>query len=263
MDVEGRAVLEARDLTCGYGAQAVLSGVDLRLSRGETIALLGRNGSGKSTLIRTLAGVLPALSGSVFVDGLPIKQHDRRALSRRLAVVPQKMDVPFAFSAREIVELGRAPHTRFLGLPNVADARAVESALDACDLQALSARPYQQLIGGEQQRVALAMAIAQEPEILLLDEPTVHLDLAHQVSLLDLVRRLRSSRGLGVIAAMHDVNLSALYFDRLVLLGEGAPLAMGSPAEVLSAELIQRAFSTRVEMFSHPRTGVPQIVLVP
>jgi iron complex transport system ATP-binding protein len=256
-------VLEARGLTCGYGALPVLTAVDLCLSRGETIALLGRNGSGKSTLIRTLAGVLPALSGSVTVDGLPIKQHDRRALSRRLAVVPQKMDVPFAFSVREIVELGRAPHARFLGLPNEADARAVESALNACDLQALSAHPFQQISGGEQQRVALAMALAQEPEILLLDEPTVHLDLSHQVSLLDLVRRLRTSRGLGVIAAMHDVNLSALYFDRILLLGEGAPLAMGTPLEVLTAAAIERAFSTRVEVFPHPRTGTPQIVLVP
>ena len=255
-------LLQARDLVCGYGAQAVLSGVDLCLARGETVALLGRNGCGKSTLLRTLAGVLPALRGSVQVDGLPVKQHDRRALSRRLAVVPQKMEIPFAFSVREIVELGRAPHTGFLGVPSTADGRAVDSALEACDLQALASSPFQQLSGGEQQRVALAMALAQEPEILLLDEPTAHLDLAHQVSVLELVRQSRTSRGLGVIAAMHDVNLSALYFDRLVLLGEGRTLASGTPREVLSPAMVLRCFGTRVDVFDHPRTGVPQIVLL-
>ncbi len=257
-----RALLQARGLACGYERRPVLDGIDLSLVRGESVALLGRNGCGKSTLLRTLAGVLPAIAGSVTVDGIPVRHYERRALSRRLAVVPQKMEVPFSFSAREIVELGRAPHTHFLGLPSASDERAVTAALEACDLQALAARPFQQLSGGEQQRVALAMAMAQEPEILLLDEPTVHLDLAHQVALLELVRRSSSVRGLGVIAAMHDVNVSALYFDRLVLLAEGTILAAGTPREVLSPAMIQRTFGTRVEMFEHPRTGVPQIVLL-
>jgi iron complex transport system ATP-binding protein len=256
-------VLEAAGLRCGYGATTVLREINLTLWRGEMVALLGRNGSGKSTLIRCLGGALAPLSGAVSIDGTPVARYHRRALARRLSVVAQELHVPFPFSVREVVELGRAPHARFLAPSSTEDRRAVDLALHTCDLTDLADSTYQQLSGGEQQRVALAMALAQEPEILLLDEPTVHLDLAHQGSLLALVRRLCARRGLTVLAAMHDINLSALYFDRLTVLGGGSVVASGTPEEVITASLIEATFGTPVSITKHPTLGVPQVLLMP
>lgn len=262
-ELDGPSALAARGLACGYGGQAILSNLSFSLARGEVVALLGRNGCGKSTLLKTLAGVLPSLGGSMEIGGADPRHMDRRALARRLAMVPQKLDLPFAFSVREIVELGRAPYARFLAPSSLADERAVRQALAACDLESLAGRSYQHLSGGEQQRVALALALAQEPEILLLDEPTVHLDLAHQVALLALVRRLSREQGLAVLAAMHDINLAALYFDRLLVLADQGLAAAGMAAEVVSAAMVERAFGVRVLVRPHPVAGVPQIVLLP
>ncbi|MDB5059187.1 MAG: transporter [Chloroflexi bacterium] len=256
-------MLVATGLHCGYGTTIVLREIDLALRRGEMVALLGRNGCGKSTLIRCLGGALAPSAGSVTIDGTQVARHDRRALARRLAVVAQELRGPFAFSVREVVELGRAPHARFLAPSSAEDRRAVDLALHTCDLTDFADRTFQELSGGEQQRVALAMALAQEPEILLLDEPTVHLDLAHQVSLLALVRRLCAERGLAVLAAMHDINLSALYFDRITILGGGSMVASGTPGDVVTAPLIEGTFGTRVTISEHPTAGVPQVLLIP
>jgi iron complex transport system ATP-binding protein len=255
--------LAAHGLSCGYDGQAVLRGIDLAVASGEMVALLGRNGCGKSTLIRCLGGVLTPLEGSVSLLGTPLDSLSRRDVARTLAVVPQELSVPFAFSVREVVELGRAPYARFLQSPGLADRHAVDDALAVTDLAALADRPYQQISGGEQQRVALAMALAQEARVLLLDEPTVHLDIAHQVALLAVLRRLCRERGLAVLAAMHDINLSCLYFDRSAVLGEGALLAAGPPAAVVTPDLVERAFGTRVVVAPHPALNVPQVSLLP
>ncbi len=257
------AALEARDLAGGYGARPILRGVSLAVAAGEAVALLGRNGCGKSTLLRLLGGVLTPQAGAVTLRGTPLAALPRRAVARTLAVVAQELSVPFAFSVREVVELGRAPYARFLQAPDAADRRAVDRALAATDLIDLAGRTFQQLSGGEQQRVAVAMALAQEPRVLLLDEPTVHLDIAHQLGLLSLIRRLCREEGLAVLAAMHDINLACLYFDRFVVLGEGTTLAVGAPAEVLSPELVERAFGTRVVVGRHPCLDVPQVSLLP
>jgi len=256
-------VLAAEGLACGYGTVAVLRGVDLAVAPGEMVALLGRNGCGKSTLLRTLGGALPPLSGRIWLGGQPLEGLGRREAARILAVVSQDLQVPFAFSVREVVDLGRAPHARFLQPPTRSDAAAVDRALAGCDLLGLADRPYQRLSGGEQQRVALAMALAQEPRALLLDEPTVHLDVAHQVGLLALVRRLCAEQGLAVLAAMHDINLTALFFDRLLVLAGGAVVSQGTPQETITAPLIERAFGTAVVVTAHPTRGVPQVSLLP
>ena len=255
--------LEATNLACGYGARAVLRGVDIGVGQGEMVALLGRNGCGKSTLIRCLAGVLAPLDGAVSLLGAPLAGRSRRETARTLAVVPQELSVPFAFSVREVVDLGRAPYARFLQQPDAEDRRAVEDALAATDLAALAGRIYQTLSGGEQQRTALAMALAQRPRALLLDEPTVHLDIAHQLALLGVLRRLCREEGLAVLAAMHDINLSCLYFDRMAVLGEGTLLASGSPAAVVTPALVERAFGTPVVVTSHPTLDTPQVSLLP
>ena len=255
--------LAAHALACGYGAENVLADVSLSVAAGEMVALLGRNGSGKSTLLRCLAGVLAPRAGRVELCGRPLAATPRRAVARLLAVVPQELHVPFAFTVREVADLGRAPYARFMGGPDARDRAAVERALAVTDLLELAERPFQQISGGEQQRAAVAMALAQQARVLLLDEPTVHLDIAHQMALLALVRELCRERGLAVLAAMHDINLACLYFDRLVVLGEGTLLAAGALDSIVTADLIERAFGTRVAVSRHPRLPVPQVSLLP
>jgi iron complex transport system ATP-binding protein len=177
--------------------------------------------------------------------------------------VPQELHVPFAFSVREVVELGRAPYAQALQGLHATDRHAVEEALAVTDLLELADRPYQQLSGGEQQRVAIALALAQEPAVLLLDEPTVHLDITHQMAVLSLTRRLCATRGLAALAAMHDINLSCLYFDRLLVMAGGGILAAGPPNEVLSPTLVEQAFGARVALVRHPTLDVPQVSLLP
>ncbi len=258
-----KVALSAASLSCGYGDRAVLAGIDIAVAPGEMVALLGRNGCGKSTLIRCLGGALAPIKGAVSLFGEPLTSRPRREVARTLAVLPQDLVVPFAFSVREVVDLGRAPYARLLQPPDAEDLRAVEDALAAADLVALAGRTYQTLSGGEQQRVALAMALAQEPKALLLDEPTVHLDIAHQLELLAMLRRLCRDQGLAVLAAMHDINLSCLLFDRIAVLGGGALLASGPPAGVVTPELVERAFGARVVVAPHPVLDVPQVSLLP
>jgi iron complex transport system ATP-binding protein len=256
-------LLEAHDLSCGFGNRVVLREVDLALAPGQMMALIGRNGSGKSTLLRCLAGALAPFAGQVVLGGIPLTRMERRIRARMLAVVPQELQVPFPFSVREVVELGRAPYAGFLALPSPEDRLAVESALHAASLTEIANRPFQQLSGGEHQRVALAMALAQQPRILLLDEPTTHLDIAHQMGFLELVSRLCADQGLAVLAAIHDINLAALYFDRLAVLADGALLVTGAPWDVITEGLVARAFGARVIVSRHPTRDVPQVSLVP
>jgi iron complex transport system ATP-binding protein len=256
-------LLEARDLACGYGAEAIVRGINLEIHAGELVALLGRNGSGKSTLLRCLGGALTPLAGTVILLGRPVAARARRETARLLAVVPQDLHIPFALRVREVVDLGRAPHARFLQPPTYHDRQAVDRALAAVDLIQFADLDYQQISGGEQQRTVLAMALAQEPRVLLLDEPTVHLDLAHQVGLLSAVRRLAVDQHLAVLAAMHDINLAALYFDRLLVLGDGRLLAAGTAHDVLTPALIARAVDLHVAVGPHPVLGIPQISLLP
>lgn len=255
--------LAAHALSCGYDERPVLANVSLSLAAGEMVALLGRNGCGKSTLLRCLGGVLSPQSGTVELCGRPLARLPRREVARLLAVVAQELHVPFAFSVREVVALGRAPYARFMQPPGADDRAAVERALAAADLLALAARPFNQLSGGEQQRAAVAMALAQQPRVLLLDEPTVHLDIAHQMALLALVRDLCRAQGLAVLAAMHDINLACLYFDRLLVLGEGTLLAAGTPENIVTPDLVERAFGTHVAVGRHPNLPVPQVSLLP
>ena len=257
------AMLAAERVSFSYAGAEVLREVTLRLHAGEMTALLGRNGAGKSTLLRLLSGALTPSRGAVFLDGASLARLPRKAVARRLAVVPQEVQVPFAFTVREVVSLGRTAHVPFLQGESARDRRAVENALDLLDLPALADRPYNTLSGGERQRAVLAMALAQQPSVLLLDEPTVHLDLAHQMEVLRLIRRLHGAGGLAVLAAVHDLNLAALHFDRLLLLKDGRIVADGPPQAVLTAESIYDVFGAAVQVDAHPTTGTPRITLLP
>jgi len=241
----------------------VLRGVSLELGAGELVGLIGPNGSGKTTLLRVLSGLLAPSRGKVYLDGQDLCAFDRRQVAQRVAVVPQELNVPFAFSAYEMVMMGRTPHVRPILGAGPRDRQVVAEKMKLTATSALAERPFGELSGGEKQRVIIAMALAQEPEILLLDEPTVHLDINHQVEILELIKRLNRREGLTVLATMHDLNLAALYFDRLILLDGGQVAANGSPAEVLREESIRQVFRADVQVQEHPTRHTPQIVVLP
>lgn len=247
----------ARGLFVGFplahgGRREVLHGVDLTLARGELVALLGTNGSGKTTLLRTFAGTLAPDRGEVTFEGRSVGTWRRDALARRVAVLPQQLELPAGFRVAELVAMGRAPHARRLFASTAADERAVARALIDADAADLADRAAEELSGGERQRLLVAMALAQEPDLLLLDEPTLHLDLAHQVALLAAIRRLRDQRGLTVLAVLHDLNLAAAFAPRVAVLDGGRVVADGHPAEVLSPDLVRRVFDVAVEVARTP-----------
>ncbi len=245
-------LIAATALAAGYrlpggGRREVLRGVDLALEAGELVALLGTNGSGKTTLLRCLAGTLTPSGGEISFDGRPLAGWRRDALARRVAVLPQQLELPDGFRVAELVAMGRAPHARRLFGSTAEDERAIERALRDADAADLADRWLEELSGGERQRLLVAMALAQEPDLLLLDEPTLHLDLAHQVALLAAIRRLRDQRGLTVLAVLHDLNLAAAFAPRVAVLDEGRVVADGPPAEVLSTDLVRRVFGVQVD----------------
>ena len=233
--------LIAQGLVAGYGARLVLRGIDLDLGPGALTAVVGPNGAGKSTFLRALAGLLRPRAGSVRLDGHEVGTISRRELAGRIAVVPQSFDTLFPFTVREIVSLGRSARLPLFARPGAADARAVEGALAELDLGPLADRRMDSLSGGERQRAVLAMALAQESDVLLLDEPTVHLDPGHQRSTVLLVRELARARGLVLVTVLHDLNLAALA-DRIVALVDGVVAADGPPAQVLASGPVERIF---------------------
>jgi iron complex transport system ATP-binding protein len=224
----------------------VLRNLNLALGSGEVVALVGPNGSGKTTILRLLIGLLRPQRGEVRVAGRPVADWRRDALARRVAVLPQQLDLPGGFRVGELVAMGRAPHSRRLFASTAEDDRAMERALADAEALDLAGRQVEELSGGERQRVLVAMALAQEPELLLLDEPTLHLDLAHQVALLATLRRLQQQRGLTILAVLHDLNLAAGFAPRVAVLSGGTIAADGPPDEVLTPALVSRVFGVRV-----------------
>jgi iron complex transport system ATP-binding protein len=243
--------------------EPVIRGIDLRVEPGEMVALIGPNGAGKSTVLRVAGGVLRPGAGRVLLAGRELTAFSARDIARSIAVVPQQTPVPNGLLVREMVGLGRTPYARAFFGPTTADREAVEWAIAAAGVEALSDRFVDELSGGELQRVILARALAQQPRTLLLDEPTANLDLHHQVAMLELVRGLTRERGLAVLAAVHDLQLAALYCDRVALLSEGQIISQGSPEAVLTAPLLLETFRQRVVLSAHPTHGVPLVALVP
>ncbi|HEX9494170.1 MAG TPA: ABC transporter ATP-binding protein [Candidatus Limnocylindria bacterium] len=235
--------LVARGVDAGYGARTVLPGTDVALAPGGLIALVGPNGAGKSTLLRALAGLVRPSRGAVTLDGADIATLSRRALATRIAVVPQTFDTLFPFTAREIVALGRTARLGLFARPTAVDAAAVARAIADQDLEALADRRLDALSGGERQRVVLAMALAQEADVLLLDEPTAHLDPAHQRGTLRRVADLARDRGVIALAVLHDLNLAALA-ERVIVMDAGRIVADGPPAEALAAGVVAAVFGS-------------------
>ncbi|MGH2427286.1 MAG: ABC transporter ATP-binding protein [Candidatus Limnocylindria bacterium] len=245
-------IVEARGLHASYhapagGRQQVLRGVDLALRRGELVALLGPNGSGKTTLLRCVAGTLLPDGGEISLFGRALPSWSRMALARRVAVLPQALELPEGFRVGELVEMGRLPHASRRFAASVEDTDAIARALADADALELVDRHPHDLSGGERQRVLIAMALAQEPDLLLLDEPTLHLDVAHQAALLATIERLRARRGLTVLAVLHDLNLARAHAPRVIVLADGRAVAGGPPDEVLRPDLVRDLYGVAVE----------------
>ena len=259
----GQTSLEARALDAGY-AQAeglVLRGLDIEVETGEVVALVGPNGSGKSTLLRALGRVLRPKGGVVFLDGRALAEWPTREVARRLALLPQGPTLSNDLTVEELVWLGRSPHQGLLGLPTAADGEAVRWAMAETGIGPLAKRPISTLSGGERQRAWLALALAQQPRILLLDEPTTFLDLSHQLEVLDLIRYLNVEHGLTVVMVLHDLNQAARYAGRIVVLREGRVYGEGPPAAVLTPETLRQVFGVEGRVLPGP-DGV-EMVIVP
>ena len=255
-----RAELTADDVVAGYGGRMVLHGVSLVLTGGRFVGLVGPNGSGKSTLLRALAGTLPLRKGSVALDGVDLRRISRRDIARRLAVVPQSPALPDTFTALEIVLMGRSPHLGLLESEGDQDLAIAWDALDRTEASHLAHRPVAELSGGERQRVVLARGIAQRPAVMLLDEPTAHLDLHHQAEAMRVVRAL-CDEGLASLAVFHDLNLAAQFCDELHLIADGAIVASGEPSDVLTAANVRAVYGEGLAVAPHPRNSRP-VVLV-
>ncbi len=255
--------LDVRALHAGYADRSVLRGVDLSVRPGEVIALVGPNGCGKTTLIRAISGVRPAAAGDVLIDGSRAAAIGASALAQRIAVVTQSGALPVGFTAFDVAMMRRTPHLRLLQWESRRDARVVRSAMERCGCWMLRDRPVTELSGGERQRVVIARALAQEPELLLLDEPTAHLDLRHQMAAFELVRGLCRERAMATIAVVHDLTLAATHADRIVVMAEGRILADGAPSDVLEARLLEDVYGVRVRVLRHPETGRPIVVAEP
>lgn len=247
--------LEIHDLVLSYPhGPRVLSDVNLAAADGEWVALVGANGSGKTTLLRAASGFLDPSAGAVTYDGQAIRSFGPRALARCRASLEQEPRLDLGFGVQEVVAMGRIPHQRPFGRETTVDRRAIEEAMAHTDIVRLAARPIHALSGGERQRVFLAMALAQEPGVLLLDEPIAHLDLRYQVELMEILRS-RVDAGLTVLSSLHDLALAAAFADRVAILQAGRVFADGAPHDVLSESSIQRAFGVRVRILREDVSG--------
>lgn len=256
-------VIQLHGVSFAYNRRSVLEGISLDVARGERVALLGPNGAGKTTLLKLISGALVPSTGSVLVDGSAPRAVSSGELARKIAVVPQEFTVPFSFSVREIVDLGRTPYLRLLGGLRAADRRAVNTAMEVTDTLHLAGRIFNELSGGERRRVMIAMALAQGPEVLLLDEPTQQLDVCRQADVLDLITELNSSQGITVVAAIHDLNLASRYFERLIFLHHASLLADGAPQEVLRADFLEQIYDGPIEVVPSNHGGIPIVLPIP
>jgi iron complex transport system ATP-binding protein len=237
-----QAIVDVRSVTLAYGGREVVRAADLAISAGDRIALVGPNGAGKSTLLRGIVGLIAPRAGEIRIDGQPIGRLTRDAVARRLAVVPQLASLPFAARVEEVVALGRLPHEDPLRGPRAADRAAVAAAIDRVGLGRLIGRDARQLSLGERQLVLVAVALAQAAPVIILDEPTVHLDIRHQVEVMDLLVDLNERDGTTILAVLHDLNLAARYCPRVAVMSDGRIVSDGPPAEALTGGRIRDVF---------------------
>ncbi len=253
-------MLKIKNLSVYYGQRQVLKEIQLEVASGEIVALIGPNGAGKSTLIRSISGVVPVRNGAIEVNGVNITSLSSMERARQIAVVPQAVNMPPAFTAWETVLLGRTPYLNFLGQTSAKDEDLARHALEQVDALHLAERRMDEISGGEQQRVLLARSLAQDTPILLMDEPTAHLDLPHQIDLLKLISRQAKEKNLSVLVALHDLNIASLFADRIAVVQGGLLCVAGSPRETLTAEILHSVYHMPVHVLTHPETGAPLVI---
>ena len=252
--------LAARALRLAYGGAPVVDGVDLTLPDGRITVIVGANACGKSTLLRGIARIMRPLSGAVTLDGEDIHRLPTRRVATTLGLLPQEPHAPDGITVAALVERGRHPHQGWFGRRGSDDAAVVAQAMAATATLDLAHRRVDELSGGQRQRVWIAMALAQEPDILLLDEPTSFLDISHQIDVLDVLDRLNRARGTTIVMVLHDLNLAARYADHLVMMSAGRIIAGGPPARVISSESVRAAFGLEARIVDDPVSGTPMII---
>jgi ABC-type cobalamin/Fe3+-siderophores transport system ATPase subunit len=256
--------LAVENVTFGYTPGALtLRNISLEIQNGEFFSLVGPNGSGKTTLLRILDRIYVPQEGSVSLEGRPINTIPRVELARRVAFVPQDSGPLFPFTVLEVVLMGRTPHSRGAAFENLHDRDVAREMIRLTGIDHLEHQPITTLSGGERQRVFIARALAQQPQILLLDEPNAHLDIAHQIEIFAVISKFNKETGLTVISVSHDLNLAASYSDRIAMMVCGSLASVGTPAEVLTQSQIQDVFQTRVLVDTHPSGNSPRVTLLP
>jgi len=256
------SILKIENLVCGYDAKKpIIKDLSFSVEDGQFVGIVGPNGSGKTTLLRAVIGLIKAQHGTIMVSQHRVDHLERKELARRIAFVPQLMEPVEGFSVEELVMLGRTPYMERFSFETADDYEAVKWAIEELQIESLKDRPTTELSGGEFQRVAIARALAQEPKILLLDEPTSHLDIRYQVKICKLLRKLRSHRS--IVATFHDLNLASRFCSRLVLLKNGELVAEGPPGEVVTPENIWKAYRIKVSVRKNPNTQKARYVLLP
>ena len=251
--------IDVHGLTLTYDTHPVLDGAEFNVERGDLVALLGANGAGKSTLLRCISRILQPTGGQIIIDGRLLQHLQSKEAARLMAVVPQETTADFDFSVEDIIMMGRFPYLRRFQKENQDDYEIVERAMEMTGVTHLRERSIPTLSGGEKQRVIMARAVAQQPEVLLLDEPTANLDIGYQTMLLELAARLNREQGVTVIAAIHDINLAVHHFNRFILLAGGRVLAAGRAEEVITPENIQKSYGVPASTYRHPLHGVLQV----
>ncbi|GAA3523638.1 ABC transporter ATP-binding protein [Corynebacterium pilbarense] len=253
-------MLHVRDLTVSYGAATIIDGLALDVPRGGVTTIVGPNGCGKSTLLRAVAGLIPRERGEVVLDGRNTAEMKRREIARTLAVLPQTPVAPDGLTVRDLVGRGRHPHQTWLRQASEKDSAMVDEVMELTQVSEFAERPLERLSGGQRQRAWIAMVLAQDTPLVLLDEPTTYLDLSHSVELLALIRRLADDMGRTVVMVLHDLNLAARFSDQLVVMKGGEVQAAGTPAEVVSEQLLADVFSLPAVVAEDPVAGGPLIV---
>ena len=258
-----KKAVEIKKLSFSYSENEVLKNLCFSISEGEFFIIIGPNGSGKTTLMKIIAGILKPKKGDLQIFDRRLKDYTRKDLAKTIALVPQMTLVDFPFTVTELVLMGRSPHLSMLGFEQEKDLKIARNAMALTDIEHLADRPLDRLSGGECQRVFIARAICQEPKIILLDEPTASLDLANQVKIMDLMEKLKKEIGFTVIVVSHDVNLAAMYSDRLLMLKAGEIVGLGKPGSVLTFQSLEEVYNCKLLVDESPVGKFPRVTLVP
>jgi iron complex transport system ATP-binding protein len=256
-------ILGTDSISLNFRDKSILSSVSLEISEGEFFVIIGPNGAGKTSLLKVLSGLQKAEQGLVTIKGKNISSYTRRNLSQILAIVPQQIEIGFPFTVAETVIMGRTPHLGILGMEGKKDFQIAEEAMNFTEVSHLADRKLFQLSGGELQRVIIARAICQQPEIILLDEPTTALDPAHQLKIMDLMERFRRQHNTTIIMVSHDLNLASMYGDRLLLLKEGRVVKTGDPKTVLNKTLLEESYGCQMMVDESPLGQAARVTPIP